>query len=69
MDNTKVEVKSEKVTSVVTVFVFMISLIILILGIFTDVKNSNFIYVFVPTFLGTAGNICRIDYKFLRDIK
>ena len=75
MDNKKVEVKREKVSSLETisslptVFLFTISSIILILGIFTEVKNSNFIYFFGITFLSTAGNIFRMDYKFLRDIK
>ena len=69
MDNKKVEVKSEKVTSLVTVIILIISLIVLILGIFTDVENSNFVYFFGFTFLGTAGNLCRIDYKFLQNIK
>ena len=69
MDNKTVKVKREKVSSLITVIILIISLIILILGIFIDVKNSNFIYFFGLTFLGTVGNICRIDYKFLQNIK
>ena len=75
MDNKTVKVKREKVSSLeaisslITVFLFIISLIVLIFGIFTEVKNSNFIYFFGITFLSTACNICRIDYKFLHDLK
>ena len=69
MDNKKAEVKREEVQSLATIIILIISLIMLLFGTFNHVENPNFIYFFGFTFLGTVGNLCRIDYKFLQNIK
>ncbi len=65
----KTEVKTEKASTAMAFIVFLISLYVLIMGIFTKVENPLLIAPFVPMFLLTCCKLCDIDIKKLKEIR
>lgn len=69
MNKNETDVKTEKPRTLMVFVVFLISLYILITGIFTEVKNPYLIAPFIPLFIVTSCKLCGIDIKTLKEIR
>lgn len=61
--------KTEIVTTAVTFMLLLISFCIVVVGIFTEVKNPLLIIPFGIMFVLTSCKLCKIDYEILQAIK
>ncbi|VVB89648.1 Uncharacterised protein [uncultured archaeon] len=69
MDEKETEVKTEKPRTLMVFVVFIISLYVLLTGIYSDVKNPLLIAPFIPLFILTSCILMGIDIKTLREIR
>ncbi|NJD78521.1 MAG: hypothetical protein FIB08_15745 [Candidatus Methanoperedens sp.] len=65
----KAKVKTEKEDTVTTVVMFLISLYILSLGLFNEIKTPYVIIPFSAMFIATGFKLCRIEMDILQAIK
>lgn len=61
--------KTEKASTALTLVLLLISIYVLIIGIFTEVKNPMLIVPFGVMFVFTGCKLCKIDYEMLHAIK
>lgn len=63
------KVKTEKGSTAMSFVVWLISLYIISLGLFTDLKDPKLVYPFTAMFILTSCKLCKIEYDITKSIK
>ncbi|SNQ62754.1 hypothetical protein [Candidatus Methanoperedens nitratireducens] len=65
----KAKVKTKRENTLTTVVMFIISLYMLSLGLFNEIKTPYVIFPFSAMFLATGFKLCKIEIDILQEIK